>query len=108
MRKALAVLTALGIVAALDIPAIGAPRVKTVKVGDYFFSPTTVRIPRRTTVAWRWVGAVAHNLAVRNRSVKFHSATQTNGTYSHAFTQHGTYLLRCTIHPFMKETIKVS
>ena len=49
-----------------------------------------------------------HNFSVRHGSVKFQSPTQTSGTYSHVFTHKGTYVLRCTIHPFMKETVKVS
>jgi plastocyanin len=93
MRKVLPLLTALGIIAAPAVPAIGAPPMKTVRVGDYFFSPTTVKIPRGTTVRWRWVGAIAHNLSIRNGPVKFHSPTQSKGNYSHVFTGKGTYLL---------------
>jgi plastocyanin len=108
MRKVLALLTTIGAGAAFAVPAVGAPQAKTVKVGDYFFSPATLRIHQGTKVTWSWVGATGHNLSVANGSVRFHSRTQTKGTYTHVFGRKGTYLLRCTIHPFMKETIKVS
>ncbi len=108
MRKRFALFTAVGLLAALAAPAVGAPQPKTVKVGDYFFSPQKLKVRHGTKVTWRWVGAIVHNVTVTKGPVKFHSRTQKAGSYSHVFTHTGSYTLLCSIHPFMKETISVS
>jgi plastocyanin len=106
MKRLLAVLTAVAIVAAaLAIPALAATR--TITVGDNFFKPASVTVAKGTTVKWVWKGKIAHNVTVKTGPVKFKSATMPKGTYSKRLTRKGTYAIVCTIHPGMKMTLKV-
>jgi plastocyanin len=106
MLKRIAVLT-LPVVAAaaLAVPALAAT--KTVSLGDNFFSPKSLSISKGTVVKWVWKGKAPHNVTVTKGPAKFHSATQSKGTYSHTFTKSGAYTIVCTIHPGMTSTITV-
>jgi plastocyanin len=104
MRKLfVAPLAAVALVAALVV-AIPAQGASSVKVKDNFFSPKTKSISKGSTVKWTWSGRAPHNVTFR--TVK--SKTQTKGTYSHKFNDKGSFKYRCTIHPGMVGTIKVS
>lgn len=111
MRKLLALMSIAALVAALAVPALGATPVKKVKVGPQFsFGPKKLTIKRGTKVNWNWTGGLKHNVWVTKGPVKFHSKTQTKGSYSHVFRKKGTYTLVCKIHVAlgMKMTIKVT
>jgi plastocyanin len=88
-----------GLIAA--IPAQGAG---SVKVKDNFFSPKSTSVHHGTTVKWTWSGRAPHNVTFKT----VHSKTQTKGTYSLKFNRTGTFAYRCTIHPGMVGTIKVT
>ena len=106
MRKRIAVAIVPAITAAvLAAPATAAT--KTIKIGDNFFAPETVKVKKGTTVTWDWVGQVIHNVTVTAGPQKFHSATQTEGTFKRRLTKAGTYKIVCTIHPGMDMTLKV-
>ena len=95
--------------AAFAIPALAAS--KTVKIGDNFFvrssNNATVSVKRGTTVVWRWTGTAPHNVTVQSGPKKFHSRTQSRGTFKATPHTKGTYKIVCTIHPGMKMTLKV-
>jgi plastocyanin len=78
-----------------------------VKVGDNFFNVKRLTVGSGVRVTWKWTGVLNHNVTVRSGPSRFHSRTQARGSYSHVFTQPGTYSLYCTIHPFMKMTVVV-
>jgi plastocyanin len=106
MRKVLAVGCVLALAAAaLAVPALGAT--KSIALRDIFFSPKSTTVSKGTTVKWVWRGKVAHNVTVRSGPVKFHSRTQTTGSFSKRLTKAGTYRIVCTIHPGMNLTLKV-
>jgi plastocyanin len=92
MHKLLAALAAVGVTAAIAVPAMGAGT--SVKVGDDFFKAKTVRIKKGTTVTWKWVGSDSHNVVGKN----FRSKLQNKGTYKHKFSKKGTYRYVCTLH----------
>jgi plastocyanin len=96
-------LVAAGVVA---VPALAAT--KTVQLKDDFFSPKALSISQGTTLKWVWKGKAPHNVTVTAGPVKFRSAIQTSGTYTHKFTKAGKYTIVCTIHPQMisKVTVK--
>ena len=100
----LAVAVAAG-TAAFAIPAFAAT--KSVKLGDNFFSPKSVSVKRGTKVVWKWTGSAPHNVTVTSGPKKFHSKTQTSGTYSAIPHTKGTYKIVCTIHAGMAMTLKV-
>jgi hypothetical protein len=96
MRKLLAALAALMVMAALTTSALaGAPPVKhaTVDVDGYA----------------KWVDGsdVNHNVHVLHGPSTFHSKLMAKGTYSHLFLKAGKYVLYCTLHPEMRETVIV-
>ena len=85
------------------VPAQSATR--GVSLRDNFFSPKSLTISRGTTVKWTWRGRAPHNVTFRGSA---HSRTQTSGSYSHKFNNRGRFAYRCTIHPGMVGTIRVS
>jgi plastocyanin len=102
----LSAVAALVVSAALAVSAFAAT--KTVAVKDNVFAPKSVSVRKGTTVKWVWRGDAPHNVTVTSGPVKFHSRTQTKGTYSKKLTKKGTYKFVCTIHaPRMVMTIKV-
>jgi plastocyanin len=109
------ILAAFVVAAAVSVSAVAVPALaatKSVKVGDdYFVKPggATVTVKHGTTVQWVWKGALAHNVTVRRGPVRFHSRTQTRGSYSVRLTKRGTYTIYCTIHgPVMSMKIRVT
>jgi plastocyanin len=99
MKRLLAlalVLVAAG--AAFALPSLAATT--TVKVGDNFFQPTRVVEPAGTRTVWTWTGANPHNVTVTRGPKRFHSRTQTSGTFAVIPHTKGTYSIICTIHHF--------
>jgi plastocyanin len=84
------------------IPASGAT--KGVSVKDNFFSPKTASIKKGSTVKWTWAGRAPHNVTFKSTKSK----TITKGTFSLKFNNKGSFSYRCTIHPGMTGTIKVT
>jgi plastocyanin len=112
MPKLLAAVAALLIMAALTTSALaGAPAVKhaTVDVDGYAFTPATIKIKRGTKVVWKWVDGsdIQHDVRVLRGPSKFRSKLMPKGSYSHLFLKPGKYVLYCTIHTEMRETVIV-
>jgi plastocyanin len=112
MRKPLVVGLLVTLLAALLSagPALSAR--KTVEVDDNYFvrpgDPPTVTVDRYDRVVWEWEGNNPHNVTVTKGPVKFHSKTQSRGTYEKRLKKVGTYKIVCTIHaPDMRMTLKV-
>ena len=106
-----AVAGVLAVVAAIAVPAADGRGTKTVKVGDDFFSPTTLGVKKGTKVAFKWVGDNKHNIIKKSGPGKDFSSpvTSRDGVqFKHKFKKAGTYKLICTIHDGMKMKIKVS
>jgi plastocyanin len=84
--------------------APGAVSVAAVRLADLRFTPASLTITAGTTVTWTWDdGDTSHNVAFDS----FASPTQSSGTWSHRFDTPGTYLYRCTLHPFMTAEVIV-
>ena len=109
MKRILSIVAATAATAAVAVPALAATR--SVKVGDDYFvrsgSRPTVTVHKGDTVKWVWRGKVAHNVYVTSGPQKFHSRTQTKGSYSHRMTRKGTYRIVCVIHSGMEMNLKV-
>jgi plastocyanin len=107
---ALSALALSGIAGVLATDAF-AGAAKTVKVGDNYFvrqGGATVSVRRGTTVTWRWTGSAPHNITVRRGPARFHSRTQTRGSYSRRLIKPGLYSIYCTVHgPAMSMRIRV-
>jgi plastocyanin len=87
---------------------------RTVKVRDYYLSPTKLTVPRKSTIVWRWpsVGGDSHNVALRARprGVRRFESDIASDHYSfrRKLTVKGRYVVICTLHPTqMRQTIVV-
>ena len=109
MKRLLAVLCVVALVAAAfaTIPALAAT--KRVTVRDNVFRPTSLTVRRGTIVRWVWRGRNPHNVRTRPGSpLRFASTIKRRGSYSKRLTRRGTYRIICTIHaPRMRMTIRV-
>jgi plastocyanin len=99
MKRLLALaLVLVAATAAVALPALAAT--KTVTIGDNFFKPTRLSVTAGTSVVWRWTGRNPHNVTVTGGPQRFHSKTQTSGTFTATPRAKGTYSIICTIHRF--------
>jgi plastocyanin len=86
-------------------PAPGVADVTMTQGADFAFSPATLTVPLGTTVRWTNATSAPHTVTAAG----FDSGTiPSGGTYSHTFTQAGTFSYRCAFHPNMTGTIVVS
>jgi plastocyanin len=110
MKRLLAVLCAVALVAAafVTIPALGATR--SVSLRDNYFAPRSLTVRRGTIVKFVWRGKNLHNIRTTSapRGGRFQVAPKTRGSYRKRFTRRGTYRLLCSIHaPRMRMTLRV-
>ena len=81
-----------------------------VQVGDDFFNPTRVSVPKRGKVTFKWIGTDNHNVTKKKgpgKSFASDTTDQTGFKYKHKFKKAGTYKLICTVHEGMKMKVKV-
>jgi len=82
----------------------------SVRIGDNFYKPKSLKIKRGATVTWHWTGKSQHNVTLTQapKHVKqFISNTQAKGTFSHKFSIKGSYTIVCTVHANMSMHITV-
>ena len=78
-----------------------------VNISNFAFAPATVSVAAGTTITWTNRDQVAHTVSDTQNGIASPVLNQ-NQTYSHTFTQPGTYHYICTIHPFMHGTVVVT
>jgi plastocyanin len=85
------------------------PHGGTVDVGDLYFAPANMQVRRGSTVRWRFVGGLLHNVTLAQGPKGFSSFDLDRArTYSQKLTKPGTYRLFCGLHPTtMLETVTV-
>jgi plastocyanin len=81
----------------------GAPAAATVQLEAVQFEPAKLRVKVGETVQWVWGGGVQHDVA----GGSFKSPVKSKGTFSHTFTEAGTFPYKCDVHPTMKGTVTV-
>jgi plastocyanin len=109
IRTPSTVVAAATIAAALALPAAtNASAARAVTVDNFAFSPASLSVRAGTTVTWRFRDSTKHNVTVKRGPARFHSKNIRRGNYSRTLTRRGTYKLVCTIHPGMRQTIRVS
>jgi plastocyanin len=101
-------------VSAAPAAGAGTPR-KTIRIGDNFFAPASVKVKRGTLVTWRWpsfeqagdVHDVKLKSAPRNVA-KFHSQPAASDySFKRKLKVPGKYKFVCTLHEDMRLTIRV-
>ncbi|HEX8054038.1 MAG TPA: hypothetical protein VF517_13690 [Thermoleophilaceae bacterium] len=91
---------------ALAFPAtVAAAKTYTVKVGDDYFSPTKRTVKVNDIVKWVWVaedgapGSTVNEHSIVETKDRFHSKTQTAGSYKFRFKKAGKFTIVCGEHP---------
>ncbi len=112
MRKLLIAGLLAGLLASMLGAGPALSKRKSVAVDDNYFvhrgAARTVTVNRNDTVKWEWKGSNPHDVTVTRGPVRFHSPTQSSGSYRKKLTRRGTYKILCTVHaPRMRMTLKV-
>ena len=122
-RTAGGALVAAGVAALAVIPvASGSPQVtaaakkpvkRTVKVRDYYFSPEQLKVPRKSTISFKWPSVEnegdTHDVKLKKgpKGVKhWHSELASSDyTFKHKLWKKGRYKFICTLHPYDMHTV---
>jgi plastocyanin len=87
-------------------PKVVAAAAGGVTIKDFEFGPKTLTVNAGDTVTWTNQGPTGHSTTAKNGS--WNSGVLAQGkSFSHKFTQPGTYQYFCEPHPFMTATIVV-
>ena len=79
----------------------------TVTIQDYSFQPSTLAVPKGTTVTWHNQGSVDHTVTSDTKGL-FDSRVSPGKEFSFSFSTPGTYNYHCSIHTSMHGTIVVT
>ncbi|WP_063130267.1 cupredoxin domain-containing protein [Nocardia fusca] len=78
----------------------------TVQVANMSYSPASVTIEKGQTVEWIFDdNGLPHDVVADDGA--FESELLTEGSFSHTFTEAGTFTYHCTPHPMMVGTVVV-
>jgi plastocyanin len=81
---------------------------KGVRVGDNFFSRSSITIKRGTALNWHWRRTQNFHNVTAIKGGRFHSTTGKTVSYTHVFRSRGTVTIVCTLHPrVMRLKVKV-
>ncbi|MEI6266466.1 MAG: cupredoxin family copper-binding protein [bacterium] len=76
----------------------------SVRIKDFAFSPSEIKVKKGTTVTWKNEDSATHKI----KSDAFESGDLATGdTYQFKFESTGTFSYICSIHPSMKGTVTV-
>ena len=78
-----------------------------VTIANFAFDPATLTVTIGTTVKWTNQDSAGHTVTADDNSWSSGNLNQ-GDSYSHTFTQAGTYAYHCGVHPSMKATLIVS
>jgi plastocyanin len=79
---------------------------KSVSIVDFSFNPGTITVNAGDSVEWTNNGTVPEGHDVTGDGLDS-GVLHAGNSYSHIFSQPGTFSYICTIHPSMKGTVKV-
>lgn len=92
--------------AASPTPTTTQKTANQVSISNFAFTPSTLTVSAGTTVRFTNNDSVTHDIVANNNS--FNSGHLAPGSsFTHTFTQAGTYQYHCSIHPTMRGTIVV-
>jgi amicyanin len=102
-------LSLLGIFATARIAKAGAPDPQTtveVKIDNFSFGPTELKVAVGTTVTWTNRDDIPHTVVSTDGAFKS-KVLDTDEKFTFAFTKAGTYPYFCSIHPKMTGKVVV-
>ncbi|MET4047826.1 MULTISPECIES: cupredoxin family copper-binding protein [unclassified Rhodococcus (in: high G+C Gram-positive bacteria)] len=83
-----------------------APVANQVTVKNRTYTPASITVDVGDTVTWVFDdGGMTHDVVADDKS--FRSPLMTSNTFTHTFTEPGTYTYHCTPHPDMMGTVLV-
>jgi plastocyanin len=88
-------------------PGARAASTVTVQISNFAYQPATVTIQVGDTVTWTNLDSAAHTATDTGSGALFDGVMATGESFSHTFTQAGTYDYYCTFHPEMTGTVVV-
>ena len=90
--------------------ASAAPKVKTasVDIPTYMFKPRNLKITRNTKVTWTNHDTTVSHSVVFDAGFGTKRALGLNKTWSHKFTEDGTFKYYCSLHPEMTGKVVVT
>jgi plastocyanin len=97
-----AALIAVALMGASAVQAADVP----VKIDNFVFTPAETEVPVGATVVWTNGDDIPHTVVDADHKYKS-SALDTGDTFSHTFTEPGTYEYFCSLHPHMTGKIIV-
>lgn len=112
-RAALLAGAAAAAVALLPATTAGAGAIRTVKIGDNYYTPEKLTVKRGTTVRWLWPSDTGdtHDVKLQKGPTgakRFHSEEAGSAySFKRKLTVPGTYKIVCTLHEEMRQTITV-
>jgi plastocyanin len=86
--------------------SLGAAAPTPVAIKDYRFTPAVVRISAGGTITWTNMDSDVHTV-MSATGLFVSGALDTDDKFSYTFTKPGTYVIACSLHPQMSETIVV-
>lgn len=107
-RFACVILVAIAAVALVGLPVTAQTTGATVKVGDNYFKPKSVKITVGERLTFKWVGSARHDVKVKKGPQKFDTKLKSSGKFSRIIKKPGKYVIYCTIHPGMEMKMKVT
>jgi plastocyanin len=78
-----------------------------IKIDNFAFSPTELKVPAGTTVEWINRDDIPHTVISDDKSTFKSKALDTDDKFSYTFTKPGTYSYFCSVHPKMTGKIIV-
>jgi plastocyanin len=90
----------------LDTPKVSAQPKATVKIHNFKFTPAVLKIGVGETVKFINEDEEPHTVTAQDGAFDS-KAMDTDQSWTHTFTQNGTFAYICAIHPFMKGTVTV-
>ena len=93
-------LLAVGLVALTVAPAVAAHQ--HVEIEQYAYGPSSLNVTQGDTVTWTNLDTAPHDVVVTSGPSKFRSPLLDKGqSWSHTFTEGGSYSYICSVHPDM-------
>jgi amicyanin len=83
------------------------PATVSVEIANFAFFPAEIKIKQGTTVIWTNKDSAPHTITSDSGSEISSPSLSNGGTYSHTFSQAGTFDYHCSIHLSMKGKVIV-
>lgn len=83
------------------------PQTYSVEIKNFAFAPSTLNVKVGDTVTWTNMDSASHTVTSDSGGELASSSLSRGGTYSHTFTQAGTFEYHCSFHSGMSGKVIV-